>query len=116
MPRTPEGDTLQAMCPILNKTISKTDPVRFADCLIGAHFLSQDTAENITSVAGHSAYTKVSELMSAVKSCITSFASGRNPEKVTTRFNDFVLLLHEQLELTNLAEQLMDKCRKYNYR
>ena len=111
--RTAERDAIRKMWAKLNQGISKqVAPERFASHLQSAGFISEHKAEDCISTLGHSTYLKTGELLRAASDQITSFA-GDHPDRVTQRFNEFVLLLSDELELSDLAQQLADKCRKY---
>ena len=54
-------------------------------------------------------YGKVSEVMSAVR---THIAQQSNHDEVCREFDRFVLLLHGELKMKDLAKQLVDKLRE----
>ena len=90
----------------LTKVISEqSNSERFASCCYSAVLITDEKA-SIPSLLGVSEYSKVGNILSAVKDCITSAPS------VTEKFNEFVLLLHDDLKLTDLAVQLVEKLRK----
>lgn len=105
-----ESRVLQGMGSILNKTISnQSDLVVFGDAVSSANFVSEQLVNDIKSMGETSKLDKVSRIMAAVKDRIT-FPSC--PEKITKRFNDFVLLIRDDLDLLDLAEQLVQKLGK----
>ena len=107
--RTPEGDALQEMTATLNEGISEQGtPSTFGDAMSSANFVSPQTVRNAMSKGGDSDYIKVSNMMSAVKSHISTQST---QEKVTQRFNEFVIKLHD-LRLENLAQLLVERLRK----
>lgn len=96
---------------LINQVISNQhEPVLFGDAMSSANFVSPQTVSNAISKGGNSDYAKVSAIMSAVKSHITTQST---QEKVTQKFNEFVLIL-QNLRLDYLAQVLLDKLRK-NY-
>ena len=107
--RTLEGDALQDMTSILNHGISdQVQPIPFGEVMSSANFVSDQTVKNVTSRGG-SNYTEVSAIMVAVRSHI---CTQRKQEMVTQKFNEFVLILHNELRLDALAQQLVDKLSK----
>lgn len=110
--RTKEGDVLQLMTATLNAiTSNQSDPVRFGDVVCSAGFMSEKAARGIMSIGGITNYDKVSRIMSAVVNHVTSQSS---PAVVTRKFNQFVLLLYNELSLDGLALQLVEKLSKLN--
>ncbi len=105
--RTAEGDILQEMGSTLNDTISKQWSLeRLGSVMSSAGFVSERTVEDITSIGGISKYDKVSRIMSAVKDYIT------NSGGVTQKFDQFIILLYNELRLEHLAQQLVEKLGK----
>ena len=99
--RTNERDALQKMTHTMNSTISKqSSATRFGEVMSSAGFVSDDMVRDVTT-KNDSQYDKVSEIMAAVQTQITTFG---NP---TEKFNKFVLLLHEDLNLRSLAQELI---------
>ena len=106
---TLEGDALQEMTATLNEGISEQGTLNtFGDAMSSANFVSPQTVRYAMSKGGDSDYVKVSNIMSAVKSHISTQST---QEKVTRRFNEFVILLHN-LGLENLAQLLVERLRK----
>ena len=107
--KSKEGNVLQLMTSTLNVTISKqTDPVRFADAVYSAGFISEETKmDSLSSMRND--YVKVSKVMSAVMTHITQQSSC---DKVRRKFDQFILLLHGELKMKDLAKQLVDKLRE----
>ena len=106
--RSKESDVLRVMTATLNVTISKQcDPVRFADAAYSAGFISEETKmDSLSSVRND--YGKVSKVMSAVKTHITQ----QSNYEVCRKFDRFILLLHGELKMKDLAKQLVDKLRE----
>ena len=105
--KTVEGDVLREMGATLNSVISQqSDAARFGAALSSAGFVSGHVAEDQATVQGVSQYSKVSRLMAAAKDNITTSGGRHNPGRVTEKFNKFVLLLHDDLDLRELASQL----------
>jgi hypothetical protein len=76
----------------------------------GAGFAPKNTVTGILSVGGATNFKKVRQIMNAVTTHITTQST---PEMVTQRFNTFVLLLHDKLELDGVARDLtqaLGKC------
>ena len=97
------------MTSTLNVTISRqSDPVRFADAAYSAGFISEQTKMDSLSCVRND-YGKVSKVMSAVKTHITQQL---NYDEVCRKFDLFILLLHGELEMKDLAKQLVDKLRE----
>lgn len=110
MPRTPEKDALQGMCAIIVKTLaSKCDLALFGSFISGHKFLSQEGVQGILGVGVDSKLAKASNLMMAVDTHITTTGS---PEQTTKYFNEFVIILCEDLGLDDLAQQLVEKCQE----
>lgn len=104
--RSKEGDVLRDMAATLNRTITaESDPVRFGDVMSSAGLIAEQAAMDVTSMA-ISEYDKVRRITSAVISHITNQAS---PEVITQRFDQFVLVLYDQLKLDDLANKLAAK-------
>ena len=105
--RSKEGDVLREMTATLNRTITdQSDPVWFGDAVSSAGFISQQATMDITSTGTISEYDKVRRIASAVVSHITC---QRSPEMVSQKFDQFVLLVHHQLKLDDLARKLVGK-------
>ena len=101
--RTNERDALQKMTHTMNSTISKqSNATRFGEVMSSADFVSDDMVRDVVT-KNDSQYDKVSEIMAAVHTKITTFG---NP---TEKFNKFVLLLHDDLGLQALALELVKK-------
>ena len=94
----------------LNVTITKqSDPVRFADAAYSAGFVTEQLKLDSTSSVS-TAYVKVSKIMSAVESHIAQQIC----DEVCGKFDQFIIMLHHQLEMNDLARQLVDRLREYN--
>ena len=107
--RTLEGDTLQEMTATLNEGISsQTEPFAFGEAMSSANFVASQLVRNAMIARGEGNYSKVSTIMAAVTSHISTQLM---QEKRTQKFNEFVLILHN-LRLDNLAQQLVEKLRK----
>ena len=107
--RNSEIDVLRKMTSTLNVAISlQSDPVRFADAVYSAGFITEeakyDTMSNV-----RNDYGKVSKVMSIVT---THIAQQLNYDEVCRKFDSFVLLLHDELTMKDLARQLVDKLRE----
>lgn len=112
--RTKEKDALQKMGATLNKVISaQSNATVFASAASSAGFISSDRAVGVASMTGVTEYAKVGKIMAAVTDNITMCGVGGNLEKVTEKYNKFVLLVYHELELTELAVQLVDALRKF---
>ena len=99
--RSNERDALQKMTHTMNSTISKqSSATRFGTVMSSDGFISDDMVRDVVT-KNNSQYDKVNQIMTAVKSQITTFG---NP---TEKFNKFVLLLHEDLNLQPLAQELI---------
>ena len=106
--RTKEEDALEEMTLTLNQAISnQADLAMFGDA--AAKFVSKQFVNGVKSKMGESNYSKVSTIMSAVISHITTQST---QELVTQEFNKFILMLREVLRLEGLAQQLEDKLSK----
>lgn len=109
--RTEEGLVLQRLTQRLIDNISaSTSPPKFGDVMCGAGFITKQMAIDVTGISGVSDYTKVSRILSDVSNHITSQHSG---EMVTEKFDQFVMLLCDQLALDDLAQQLVQKLGMY---
>ena len=107
--RSKEGDVLRKMTATLNVAISKhSDPVRFADAAYSDGFIADQVRLDTMSLVS-TAYLKVSKIMSAVESHITQQTTY---DEVCRMFNQFIILLHNKLELKDVARQLVDKLRE----
>ena len=107
--RSKEADLLREMTGPLNVAISdQSDPVRFADAAYSAGFISKETKnDSLSSVKND--YGKVSKVMSAVNTHITRQA---NYDEVCRKFDRFIVLLHDELKMKDLAKQLVEKLRE----
>ena len=96
MARTLEGDALQDTTSILNHGISdQVQLISFGEAMSSANFVSDQTVKNIyVTSRGDSNYTKVSATMVAVRCHI---CTQRKQDMVTQKFNEFVLILHNEL-------------------
>ncbi len=111
--RTKEGDVLQKMGATLNKVITQgSDSSRFGTAASSAGFMSQQSALGIATMTGVEEYTKVSRIMAAVRDHITTYGGRQSVEKVTEKYNQFVLLVYDDLELNDLAQMLVDNLSK----
>ena len=107
--RSEEGDVLRKMTSTLNTTITKhSDPVRFADAAYSDGFIADQMRLDSMSLV-NTAYAKVSKIMSAVESHITQQTTY---DEVCQKFDQFIILLHNKLELKDVARQLVDKLRE----
>ena len=101
--RTNEKEVLRKMTHTMNSAISKQSGVtQFGAVMSSAKFVTDDMIQDVVTKNG-SKYDKVSQIMAAVKAQITTFG---NP---TEKFNKFVLLLHEDLNLQVLAQELLSE-------
>ena len=97
------------MTSTLNVAISQqSDPLRFADAAYSAGFISEE-AKNDAMSSVRNDYGKVSKVVSVVKTHITQQA---NYDKVCQKFDHFILLLHDELKMKDLARQLVEKLRE----
>ena len=98
------------------------DPKLFSNLLIQAKLVDDMSAESILTMSGTSHYHKVSALVSRVASTIESASSQK---RATEIFDQLVLILKNDLELRDIAEQLekyvcktgilyKDLCMPYN--
>lgn len=106
------GIVLQGMTSTLNVIISVlSDPVQFADAAYSAGFITEQVKlDSMSSVS--TAYVKVSKILSAVKNHITQQATC---DDVCRKFDQFVILLHDQLKMKDLARQLVEGMRECYY-
>ena len=108
--RAPEKDTLQKEFSNVSKSIALgTDLALFGGCLVSNEFLSADAVRSYLDVMGISKFEKASNLIGAINTNITS---ARSQEDITRRFNDYLKMLHEELDLKQLARQLADRNQK----
>ena len=108
--RAPEKDTLQKEFLSVFKSIAYgTDLALFGGCLVSYEFLSADAVRGYLDVTGISKFDKASNLIRAINTNITS---ARSQEDITRRFNDYLKMLHEELDLKQLARQLADRNQK----
>ena len=107
--RNSEIDVLRKMTSTLIVTISRqSDPVRFADAVYSAGFITEEAKYDAMSNVRND-YGKVSKVMSIVT---THIAQQLNYDEVCRKFDSFVLLLHDELTMKDLARQLVDKLRE----
>ena len=108
--RPPEKDTLQKEFANISKSVAlETDLALFGTYLVSNEFLSADAVRGYLDVTSDSKFEKASKLMMVVSTNITS---ARSQKDITRRFNDFLKMLHEELNLEQLARQLADRNRK----
>ena len=106
MQRTAEKDVLQQMSFILNKLI--TDSSRYGDAAAAKGFISGQKAQDLASMTGVSEFKKVNQITAAIRDHITT----RSPEQVTEKFNAYVLMIDNDLDNRDLAEQLVQALSK----
>ena len=112
MPRTPEQDALTKKWATINSALAnQADLTEFGNFLVQHEFLPQQSVNNILSVGGHDNLTKVTSLMRGVQSRIVTASS---PSRTAQYYKSFVLLVHDDLHLTGLAQEMVDAC-KYFY-
>lgn len=103
-----ELDTLRKFTATINSHITEsTEPRLLADLLFQHDLISKISGNNIVSPQGLPNYNKISKLVSVVYSYIQTVAT---QEQATTVFNKFVLIIHNDLKLKDLAEQLVKHC------
>lgn len=107
-----ELDTLRSFIATINRTVTESvesAPRLLADYLVQHNLISKISASNIVSPSGLPDYNKISKLVSVVYSYIQTVPT---QEQATTVFNKFVLILHDDLGLKDLAKQLVQHCSK----
>ena len=103
-------DVLRTMTSTLNEAISEqSDPLRFADAVYSAGFITKDAKSDAMSSV-RNRYGKVSQVMSIVE---THIRQQLNYDEVCRKFDRFILLLHDELKMKDLATQLVDKLREF---
>ena len=106
MPLYKEVDTLRSFTATLNAAVTNSSQlVVFSDLLVQHELVGQATARDINSPLGIPDYNKVSKLMSAVSSRVQTVSS---QEKATEIFNKLMLILYNDLKLTDLAKQMVE--------
>ncbi len=105
----PEKDTLRKECPAINRALADlTDLQLLGDNLVSYEFLAKQTVSGILQL-NESKYTKASKLMAVVDTAITI---SKDQKTITDRFNKFLLMLYEELDLQDLAHKLADRNRE----
>ncbi len=111
--RPPEKDALQNMGHILNQALStRSNPERLGAIVAAKGMLPEGGLDDIRG-RNDSDYRKVMGIMSAVKSYITSPSHRNSRERITEKFNDFILILHNDLDLRDVAQDLAEECSKW---
>jgi hypothetical protein len=109
--RTLEEDVLQKKSSTIIKRIAVgSDLALFGSEVSGAGFASGSAVNGNLNMAGITDCDKVRRIMNAVTTHITTQST---PEVVTEKFNTFVLLLHDKLELKDLAKELTQALSMY---
>ncbi len=104
MPRSPENEALRNKWATVNLAIgSQTSITTFGNFLSQRGFLSPQIVRNFLSVGDIS--SQVNKLMGAVQTKIEYTPAKYYPE--------FVLLLHDDLKLTDLAEDMVATCKAF---
>ncbi len=104
MPRSPEYDALQSKWATVNSAIeSQTNITTFGNFISQRGFLSPQSVRNFLSVGDIS--SQVAKLMGAVQTKIEYTPAKYYPE--------FVVLLHDDLKLTDLAEDMVATCNAF---
>ncbi len=102
MPRSPESEALRNKWATVNSAIeSQTNITTFGNFLSQRGFLSPQSVRNYLSVGDIS--SQVANLMGAVRTKIEYLPAKYYPE--------FVLLLLDDLKLTDLAEDMVATCK-----
>ena len=110
MPRTPEQDALTKNWATINSALAnQVDLTEFGNFLVQHEFLPQQSVNNILS--GGQNFTKLTSLTRGVQSRIVTASS---PSRTAQYYKSFVLLVHDDLHLTGLAQEMVDAC-KYFY-
>ena len=110
MPKSPEREAFRKNWAKIISTVANQASVQdFANLLIEKNFSSQQTVSSILSVRAYSDSETVTHLMRAVETRVVNAIS---PNKVSERYKKFVSLVHDDLELTDLAQEMVETCRK----
>ena len=110
--RPPEQDALQNMGSTLNKALStRSNPERLGDAVAAKGMLPEGGLSDICGT-NDSPYRKVMKIMDAVRSYITLTGLHNSRERITEKFNDFILILHDDLGLKDVGQELAEECSK----
>ena len=100
-----ELDTIRSFKVLLTTGISRASQLRFfADLLVQHGLVSEAKANEVITISAYSDYDKISELLSALYAMI-EIAS--NQERATKIFDLLIVILHRDIGLKDLAEQLV---------
>ena len=108
--RPPEQDALQNMGHTLNQALStRSSPEQLGAIVAAKGMLPEGSRADICGM-NDSPYRKVMKIMDAVRAFITLPGPRNDRERITEKFNDFVLILHDDLELKDVAQKLAEEC------
>ena len=106
MADAPEKETLRKKFAYLNKAIAdRVDLTTYSTFLSSRNFLPASAASGILSVGADSVMAKATKLTNAATTHITQAGSQAD---ITREFNNYIEMLWEDLELKDVARQLMD--------
>ena len=101
-----ELDTIRSfMYPLVSGISRTSQPRLFSDLLVQHNLISNGIANEINSISAYSDYEKVSKLIDVL---FASIEIASNQERATKLFNALVVILYQDIELKDLAEQLVE--------
>ena len=109
--RPPETDALQNMGAKLNQAISTRSNAERLGAAVAAKGMLSDGARADICGRGISEYSKVMRIMEAVRASITITGPNNSRDRITVKFNEFILILHNELDLKDIAQDLAEECR-----
>ena len=111
--RPPEKDALQEVQYSLNRALStRSNAQQLGGIVATKGWLSEDAMIDICG-SKESEFTKVSNIMNAVRASITLAGLNNSRERITKKFDEFVLVLHDDLGLKDVAQDLVEACSKW---
>jgi len=111
MPKNPEREAFREnWARIISAVSNQVSVTEFGNLLIAKNFSAKQTVNNILSVGTYADYDKVTNLMRLVETRVVYSPSA---DKVAKRYEEFVTLLHDDLGLTDLAQEMVETCRKF---
>lgn len=110
MPNYPEQVALRNNWAKINSSISDIANLEhFGNLLVEQGFLPTQTVTSCLRVTGDDPLTKVGKLMSGVRVHIVNTGSA---DKVAENYKKFVVLVHDDLQLTALAKLMDETCKE----